>query len=137
MRTRTPALIGAGLALMAGAVLWSGIVPHPFDFHAVLLAAIAAVYVGFALTDGRLRLVFLETGAAVGFLALVLVGLVGSPMLLALGFMLHGFWDLMHHPKRGIETRLPEWYPPFCAAYDFVHAAFFLLLGITVAAPTG
>jgi len=64
---------------------------------------------------------------------LALLGLWLAPVLVAVGLILHGFWDLAHRP-RGITTKLPSWYPPFCAAFDFVFAGAFLVLARELAA---
>jgi hypothetical protein len=88
---------------------------------------IAAIYMGFAFSDGRVSIVILELSAATAFIVLALLGLWIAPAFIAVGLILHGFWDLAHRP-RGITTKLPSWYPPFCAAYDFVFAGIFLYL---------
>jgi hypothetical protein len=54
--------------------------------------------------------------------------------LAAIGLVLHGVWDALHHP-RAVTTRVPAWYPPLCAVYDWVLAAIFVLCW-TQAGPT-
>jgi hypothetical protein len=123
------------LAILAGVagggltawLAWSPFIPDPLAFHAVALALIAAIYLGFALMDGRISIAILEGTVGTVFVVLALLGLWQAPVLLAIGLILHGCWDLAHRPH-GITTRLPVWYPPFCAAYDFVFAGVFLLL---------
>lgn len=90
---------------------------------AVILGAGAAVYVGFALVDGRRRAVRVEATAAVAFIAVAVLGAWLSRPLLAAGYVGHGVWDLTHHP-RGIRTHVPREWPPLCLAYDLVVAAF-------------
>lgn len=96
-------------------------------FHSVTLAVIGAIYLGFALADGRLSVMILEGLAATAFIVLALLGLWQAPAFVAAGLILHGFWDLAHRP-RAIPTKLPIWYPPFCAAWDFLFAAIFLVM---------
>ena len=108
-------------------IAWSSFIPDPLAFHSVALAVIGAIYLGFAFSDGRLPIVILELSVGTAFVVLALLGLWLAPAFLAVGLILHGFWDLAHRP-RGITTKLPAWYPPFCAAYDFVFAGVFLLL---------
>jgi hypothetical protein len=123
------------LAILAGVagggltawLAWSHFIPDPLAFHAVALVLIAAIYLGFALMDGRISIAILEGTVGTVFVVLALLGLWQAPVLLAIGLILHGCWDLAHRPH-GITTRLPVWYPPFCAAYDFVFAGVFLLL---------
>ncbi len=115
---------GGGLtALLA----WSPLIPDSLAFHSVSLAVIGAIYVGFGFADGRVRIAVLEFSVATGFLVLAFLGLWLAPVFIAVGLILHGFWDLAHRP-RVITTRLPSWYPPFCAAFDFVFAGAFLVL---------
>jgi hypothetical protein len=115
---------GGGLTAL---IAWSSVIPDPLAFHSVALAVIGAIYVGFAFSDGRLGIVILELAVGTGFVVLALLGLWLAPVFIAVGLVLHGVWDLAHRP-RGIKTKLPAWYPPFCAAYDFVFAGVFLVL---------
>ena len=123
-------IVGAALTSLIG---WSRLIPDALAFHAVSLAVIAAIYVGFAFGDGRLWIVVVELAVATGFVALALVGLWQAPALIAVGLVLHGIWDLAHRPG-AIPTKLPAWYPPFCAAFDFVFAGVFFALARGVAA---
>ena len=106
-------------------------VPAPLTVHAMLLTGIGWVYIGFALMDGRARNVVVEGLGATAFTVVAFIGLLYSPYTIAAGFAAHGFWDMLHHDS-GIQTRIPLWYPPFCAVYDFAHAIFFVVLGSTV-----
>ena len=115
---------------IAGGAIASLVARSPFirdavAYHAVWLAVIGAIYLGFAFADGRPSIVVLESVVATGFLVVAFLGLWQAPAFIAAGLVLHGFWDLVHQP-RGITTRLPRWYPPFCAAFDFVFAGLFL-----------
>ena len=125
-----PATVGAALACATAALLASGVIPSPLAFHALLLAAIAWIYVGFALQDGRNSAVVLEGVVAFAFFATAMFGLIYAPYLIAAGFVAHALWDVLHHDSAGaIGTSLPPWYPRFCAVYDVVHAALFVALG--------
>eukprot|EP00026_Physarum_polycephalum_P018768 Phypoly_transcript_20485.p1 GENE.Phypoly_transcript_20485~~Phypoly_transcript_20485.p1 ORF type:complete len:132 (+),score=8.80 Phypoly_transcript_20485:138-533(+) len=78
----------------------------------VLLALIAGIYTGFAVQDGRPRIIFIESAVSFAFLiystALLdkslypafFVGL-NTKTLLALGFVAHGVWDYLHHSDHG------------------------------------
>ena len=126
-------LVGVASGALTALIAWSPIIPDPLAFHSVCLAVIGAIYVGFAFADGRLAVVIIELTVATGFLVLALLGLWQAPVFLAIGLVLHAFWDLAHRP-RGITTKLPAWYPPFCAAFDFVFAGVFLVLARQLAA---
>ncbi|WP_051952792.1 DUF6010 family protein [Methylocapsa aurea] len=118
---RSPAMIG-GLASVAT------IPAHFFlsklqseQFACVLLAAIGAIYVGFALQRGSLSQIATEIAAAFGFLAAALAGLWLNVWIVPIAYVLHGAWDYAHHQGSKLVT-IPVWYPPFCAIYDFVAA---------------
>ncbi len=57
---------------------------------AVILGGAAGVYVGFALLDGRIRAKRIETGVAVTFIGIAVLGAWLAPLLLALGYVAHG-----------------------------------------------
>jgi Family of unknown function (DUF6010) len=120
---------------LTGWIGWSSFIPDPLAFHAVALTMIGAIYLGFALSDGRLPIVILEALAGTAFIVLALLGLWWAPVFVAVGLILHAFWDLAHRPRL-VTTKIPRWYPPFCAAYDFVFAGVFLVLARDLAART-
>ena len=97
-----------------------------FDLTALLLAVIAAIYVGFALQDGRPLILVQEVTAAAVFVLFAALGLWVSPYLWALGLALHGVWDWLHHPQ-GVQTQVPDYYPPVCVVVDWSLAVFLLI----------
>ena len=97
-----------------------------YDYTAILLAVIGAIYVGFALQDGRRSIMIQEFSAASFFIILAALGLWLSPYLWVLGLFLHGVWDWLHHPK-GIQTKIPAYYPPACVMVDWSVAVFLLI----------
>jgi hypothetical protein len=88
--------------------------------YAVGLAVIAAIYVGFAVADGRWQVIAVETVVAMGFIVLGTAGLTGPAWLLAAGFLAHGIKDAWQHRTRFVSGT--RWWPPFCAAIDVVVA---------------
>lgn len=94
---------------------------EPATVEAVCLAFIAAVYVGFAVADGRTHVIIVESTVAAAFLALALVGVTESVWLLVAGYVAHGAKDLWQHYTRFVAGT--RWWPPFCATVDFVVAA--------------
>jgi hypothetical protein len=117
--------VGVAGGALTSLIAWSPFIPDSLAFHAVCLAAIGAIYIGFAFVDGRLSIVILELSVATGFLVLAFLGLWQAPAFIAAGLILHALWDLSQRPH-GVTTKLPAWYPPFCAAFDFVFAGVFL-----------
>jgi len=93
------------------------------SLFAVLLGVTAGVYFGFALHDGRWLVILAETFLVLPFILLAVAALSLNVHLLAIGFFLHGLWDLAHHP-RAVPTKLVPWYPPACLVFDWILAAF-------------
>jgi hypothetical protein len=62
--------------------------------YALSLALIAAVYIGFAVADGRPRVLAVEVAVAAVFVIVAAVGVTGSAWLLVAGFTGHGLKDL-------------------------------------------
>lgn len=96
---------------------------------ALFLAFTACVYAGALLAQqtpaGPIALAELAIAAVVFVCAMI--GLRASTMYLAGGYIIHGIWDLFHHP-RAVSTRVAVWFPPLCSAFDFV-VALALLVG--------
>jgi len=101
----------------------------PATVYALSLALIAAVYIGFAVADGRARVIAVETTVAGGFVVLAAAGVTGPAWLLVLGFAGHGVKDLWQHRRQFVANT--RWWPPFCLVIDWVAAAILVVL-ITV-----
>ena len=124
------------LAALAAGVILGGVtllIPSllardtAFGLLAILLGMIASVYLGYALADGRLRAFQVEYVGIMAFTALATIALARhSALLLALGYLAHGLWDLLHH-GRGVDIRMPWWYVPLCLGYDTVVAIYVLI----------
>jgi hypothetical protein len=136
-----PAAVSRGgqsgwLAALVAGVIFGGvtlIIPSllardtAFGLLAILLGMIASVYLGYALNDGRLRAFQVEYVGMVVFAALATIALARhSALLLAVGYLGHGLWDLIHH-GRGVDVRMPWWYVPLCLGYDTVVAIYVLI----------
>ena len=110
------------LALGAGVItcLFIYVLPYgkALDMIGLLLGVIAAIYVGFAIADGRKNILYLECATAAGFILLALLGMWGKPVWLVVGFFAHGAWNLLHYPGK-LGARVRAWYPPACVAYDW------------------
>jgi hypothetical protein len=125
MWSRAIAIGGGGAALTAAAV-WGLGAFDPVVTHALMVAAIGFIYVGFALADGRPGVGVIESGVALVFFWLAAGAITTWAPLAGLALVLHGLWDLLHHP-RAVSTKLPGWYPSMCAVYDWVLAAIFFV----------
>jgi hypothetical protein len=98
----------------------------PATVYALSLALIAAVYIGFAVADGRPRLIAVETVVAAAFVVVAAAGVTGPAWLLVAGFIGHGFKDLWQHRRQYVANT--RWWPPFCLVIDFVAAAILVVL---------
>ena len=88
--------------------------------YALGLAVIAAIYIGFAVADGRPQIIAVETGVAAAFVVVAAAAITGSAWLLAAGLAGHGLKDLWQHRSHFVANT--RWWPPFCATVDFVAA---------------
>jgi hypothetical protein len=127
--------VRAALAWGAGIGVLQALSPLAFPWlgattvYALGLAFIAAVYIGFAVADGRPRVLAVETAVAAVFVAAAAVAIAVSPWLIVAGLAGHGVKDAIQH-RTGFVTGT-RWWPPFCAAVDVVAAA---LLAVAIAA---
>jgi hypothetical protein len=117
--------VGATQAASPVALRWL----EPATLHALYIAFIAAVYIGFAVADGRPRVIAVESSVAAAFLILAAAGVTGSGWLLVTGYAAHGVKDLWQHRTRFVAGT--RWWPPFCATIDFL-VAVVLAVGIVV-----
>src|SRR5918994_3188715 len=92
----------------------------PATVYALGLAMIAAIYVGFAVADGRWRVIAVESGVVMAFVVIAAAGVTGPAWLLALGLAAHGLKDTWQQRSQYVSGT--RWWPPFCAAVDWVVA---------------
>jgi len=97
--------------------------------YSMSLVLIAAVYVGFAVADGRRHVLVVESLVAAAFVLLAAVATVGPAWLLVAGLLAHGVKDLWQH-RTGFVSGT-RWWPPFCVTVDWVAG---LLLAVLLAA---
>jgi hypothetical protein len=93
----------------------------PATVHALGLTLIAAVYLGFAVADGRRHVLVAETVVASVFVIAAAAAELCSAWLIVAGLAGHGLKDLWQH-RTGFVTGT-RWWPPFCATVDWVAAA--------------
>ena len=126
---RTPiawgVVVGVLQALSPLAFWWL----DPATVYALGLAAIASIYIGLAVADGRARIIVVECGVAMAFVVVAAAGITGSAWLLAFGLTAHGVKDAWQQRSRYVSGT--RWWPPFCAAVDWVVA---VIIGIEIVA---
>ncbi len=126
---RGPVAWGVVLGVIQGALPFVLSWLDPATVYALGLALIAAVYIGFAVADGRRHVLAVEVAVASGFVLLAAAAVTGSLWLIVAGLVGHGSKDLWQHRTQFVSGT--RWWPPFCAAVDFAAAA---LLAVAVAA---
>ncbi len=89
--------------------------------YALGLALIAAVYIGFAVADGRRHVLAVETAVTSVFVIIAAAAVPGSAWVAVAGLAAHGLKDLWQHRSQFVANT--RWWPPFCATVDFVAAA--------------
>jgi hypothetical protein len=130
---RAPVLWGVVVGMLQAAspyVFWW---LEPATVYALGLILIAAVYIGFAVADGRRIVLVVECCVTTVFVLLGAAGVTGPVWLLVLGFVGHGLKDLWQHRTRFVAGT--RWWPPFCMVVDWVVAAVLMLLilaGVTL-----
>jgi hypothetical protein len=122
-----PLLTGSGLAVLSLPLHFMIPAETSVLLASLTLALIAGVYLGFAFSDGRLPVMLTELFVALAFTAAALGGAMSWPVWIAVALGAHALWDWAHHRER-VPTRMPRWYVPFCAVFDWIYAAG--LLGI-------
>jgi hypothetical protein len=110
-------------------VVWGGIQAasplalwwlDPSTVYALGLVLIAAVYIGFAVADGRWLVIAVETNVAAIFVIIAAAAITESPWLLVVGLAGHGLKDLWQHRSHFVANT--RWWPPFCLVVDVVAA---------------
>ena len=128
---RTPVLWGiafGGIQVASPLVFWW---LDPATIYALTLTIIAAVYIGFAVADGRGTVIAVESAVATVFVVLAAAALTGPAWLLVLGLFGHGLKDFWQHRRQYVTNT--RWWPPFCLVVDWVVAgviAVFIVAGV-------
>jgi hypothetical protein len=123
---RAPVLWGVVFGLIQAASPLGFWWLDPATVYALSLTLIAAVYLGFAVADGRPTVIAVETAVAGVFVVVAAVGVTGPAWLLAAGLTGHGFKDLWQHQTHYVANT--RWWPPFCLVVDWVAAAVLVAL---------
>lgn len=125
--------IGCVLAYASTRSILSGQDSTSIVFSPFVLVVMAAIYVVFAIWDGRRSALVVELSGLTIFASIAAIGMFWFPYAIGIGLILHGVWDIAHHPN-AINTNVPAWYPPLCAIYDFLLAGVFFAYASTIVA---
>ena len=113
-------LLAGGITMGVAAVFPEALV---LPFFAGVLGLLSGVFPGLAMANPEVGRPGLEWTAAIAFLGLGLAGLWGSSALLAVAFLLHGLWSVLHQIT-ALGDGIPDGYPGFSFAYSLVTAGF-------------
>jgi hypothetical protein len=119
-RLRTPVAWGLAWGCLQAASPLAFFWLDDATVYALGLVLIAAIYIGFAVADGRPRIIAVETAVAAAFVVVAMAAVTGSAWLLVAGLAGHGLKDLWQHRTEFVANT--RWWPPFCATVDFVAA---------------
>jgi hypothetical protein len=101
----------------------------PATVYAFGLVLIAAIYIGFAVADGRPKVIVAESTVASVFVVAAAVAVTGSVWLIVTGLFGHGLKDLWQHRREFVANT--RWWPPFCLVVDWIAAAIIAVAIIT------
>ena len=104
---------------------------EPATVYALTLTLIAAIYIGFAVADGRGTVIAVESVVAAVFVVIAAAAVTGPEWLLVLGLFGHGLKDFWQHHRQYVANT--RWWPPFCLVVDWVVAlvlAGFIIAGV-------
>jgi hypothetical protein len=138
----TPTIVDHVPTRLRGPILWGLIIGgiqagsplafrwlEPATVHALSLCLIAAIYIGFAVADGRPWVIATETLVASVFVVAAAIAVTDSAWILVVGYAGHGFKDFWQERSGFVANT--RWWPPFCATVDWLVA---LVLIVEIAA---
>lgn len=113
----TNALDSDRRAMLWGVVVGFGQAATPLLFwwlnsatvYALGIIVIASIYVGFAVADGRLKVIAVESSVTLAFVIVAAAAVTGSPWLLVAGLVGHGLKDLWQHRSHFVANT--RWWP--------------------------
>ena len=114
-----PIVIGLLLAVAVAAYAKFTRFDQDRSFYSTVLVIVASYYVLFAVMGDSTHALVQETIAGLIFSVAAVFGAVRLPVLLGIGLVAHGLFDLIHHaiiPNPGV----PSWWPAFCMSFDVV-----------------
>jgi uncharacterized membrane protein HdeD (DUF308 family) len=122
-----PLVVGVLLAVGIAALAKFTRFDEDRSFYSTVLVIIASYYVLFAVMDGSSHALAWELLIAVAFSAVAILGALILPVLVSIGIIAHGLFDLVH--DRIIENAgVPSWWPTFCGSIDVVLGLWVLFL---------
>ncbi len=108
-----------------GTIIVSSYIPETlvYPLFALLLAFAGGINLGFLIAETKeySQELLYRIGIALLFPAIALAGLWKLPLLIAVGWAIHGVWDLLTHLQE-LQKEKGNTYPLLCLSYDFIVA---------------
>ena len=114
---------GIVIALLVSAVARLAGLDRDRAFYPTLLIVIASYYVLFAVMDGSVHAMPVETIVMTAFLFVAVVGFRFNLWFVVAALAAHGIFDFFHGYIIA-NSGVPSWWPAFCLAYDVTAAGF-------------
>jgi hypothetical protein len=124
-----PLVVGVLLAIAVAALAKFTRFDEDRSFYATVLVIIASYYVLFAVLGGSSRALVWELVIAAAFSTVAIIGALFLPIIVGIGIIAHGLFDLVHDSIID-NSGVPFWWPIFCGSVD-------VSLGLWVIALTG
>ena len=105
---------------------------EPTVVWSLSLVLIAAVYIGFAVADGRRLDLVVEVAVESAFVIVAAAAMRSAPWLVVIGLVAHGLKDTWQERTHFVAN--PRWWPPFCLVVHFLAAALIAVKIFKVAA---
>jgi hypothetical protein len=104
----------------------------------LMMAGVGAEYLGIALRNGNFKQFFLEFNMMLAFPALIICGMAFDVKLVALAWLLHPIYDILHHPSYLLglseaigaaktNPKIGAQFCMWCAGIDFMQALYIYL----------
>ncbi len=118
------AAIGAGIGILMLALFARLKAKDLADTAFVALNVMLAVYIGARLVSGTMLEVLIETAIATAAVVAARLAMIRWLPAIGIAIFLHGTYDAVVGPQTGVAS----WYPPLCAAFDFLVGASLLVI---------
>ena len=113
----TPFLVGIFLAVVVAVIGNMTRFDQERSFYSTVLIVIASYYVLFAIQGESTDALVREIVIALAFLTVAIFGALCFPLLVGIGIVAHGLFDLVH-PAVIHNPGVPSWWPGFCMSID-------------------
>ncbi len=120
MKSFSAFILGVLAALIPAIMIFNLVYARGLDVITVLLAAVGTIYMGTALIDGRIGTLLKEAIWGVVFTLLALLGWWYSPLLLALGWLMHAVGNLVRLWSKKEPIIRAKGFIWGCLAFDIV-----------------